>query len=686
MNLYDRNQRLVSLGARLGIGGEGEVFELRSSPSDVAKIYKNILSAQKEEKLRAMVALSAQELLKFAAWPKSTLHEKPNGRVVGFIMSRVRDHREIHTLYSPAHRKSTFPQADWRFLIQAALNSAIAFNALHHRGVVIGDVNQSNVLVSPQATVTLIDCDSFQFQANGNYFPCEVGVMLFTPPELQGMPSFHGLVRTTNHDCFGLAVLIFHLLFMGRHPFSGRFLGKGEMPLDRAIAEYRFAYSRIAASFQTQPPVHSMPMNVLSPQLIELFERAFGRTSAQTKSRPMARDWIASLDAFRKQLRTCKADPGHAFPDFLRACPWCELMSKGAPNFFVAVAFNLRARLPPFILATVWQKIESVTPPITIYQRPVVAGVLPRPLPSNIPRIIPPQFRIKRELPQTVSGFMALCSLAIVFFILIVQQFAAIAGLLGFIGFLVFGSLWLVLELLRSGKEEKLNEKRHMALAAIEQESDRRQEALQSAEQHLISAEAHWLEVAARFERSFKERVRELRLLHDRHDQIQKDYVSERQKLLQNAQTSQLELFLEQHFISDADIPQIGPGRKATLTSNGIETAFDIEATRILEVPGFGPERTRVLLEWRRTVERRFVFNAAVGIPPSQQQALEIKFFQLRQQIETRLQNGPDELSGIYWGANRELTKIMEDIRRCIRKANQAAADQSLIPDLTLIH
>ena len=43
------------------------------------------------------------------------------------------------------------------------------------------------------------------------------------------------------HDAFGLAVLIFQILFMGRHPYSGHFLGSGEMPIERAIREHRFA-------------------------------------------------------------------------------------------------------------------------------------------------------------------------------------------------------------------------------------------------------------------------------------------------------------------------------------------------------------------------------------------------------------------------------------------------------------
>ncbi len=102
----------------------------------------------------------------------------------------------------------------------------------------------------------LIDCESFQWTANGKRFACEVGVETFTPPELQGK-NFREVIRTINHDSFGLAVMVFLLLFMGRHPFAGRFLGRGDMPIPRAISEFRFAYSAMRADVQMDNPIRT---------------------------------------------------------------------------------------------------------------------------------------------------------------------------------------------------------------------------------------------------------------------------------------------------------------------------------------------------------------------------------------------------------------------------------------------
>jgi len=51
-------------------------------------------------------------------------------------------------------------------------------------------------------------------------FPLSVGKPEYTAAELQGR-DFSTMDRKASHDNFGLAVLIFHLLMEGIHPFAG---------------------------------------------------------------------------------------------------------------------------------------------------------------------------------------------------------------------------------------------------------------------------------------------------------------------------------------------------------------------------------------------------------------------------------------------------------------------------------
>jgi DNA-binding helix-hairpin-helix protein with protein kinase domain len=194
----------------------------------VAKVYHEPPPPEKAEKLVILSRLGNERLFNLSAWPVSTLRNAPDGEVAGFVMKKVREAEEVHTLHSPKSRLRKFPGASWAFLIYVAANIARAVATIHEHGLVIGDVNPKNILVTRKATVYLLDVDSFQVRFDGKTYRCEGGFPEYTPPELQGV-ALRNIDRAQEHDGFGLAVAIFQLLFMGRHPFSGRYLGAGEM-------------------------------------------------------------------------------------------------------------------------------------------------------------------------------------------------------------------------------------------------------------------------------------------------------------------------------------------------------------------------------------------------------------------------------------------------------------------------
>jgi DNA-binding helix-hairpin-helix protein with protein kinase domain len=241
--VVDSQGRPIPLGAVLGKGGEGTVYEVRQSPVTAAKVYHKPLSADRSEKIRAMVRMRTEPLAKLTSWPVDLLAIRGTGEPIGLLMPIIANRKNVHHLYGPKSRLQDFPRADWRFLVRAAANTAKAFAIVHDANCVIGDVNHGSIMVAQDATVALIDCDSFQVNTPGRRFLCEVGIETFTPPELQGLP-FKGAVRTPNSDNFGLAVMIFHLLFMGRHPFAGRPRGAGDVPIAQAIKEFSISIQR----------------------------------------------------------------------------------------------------------------------------------------------------------------------------------------------------------------------------------------------------------------------------------------------------------------------------------------------------------------------------------------------------------------------------------------------------------
>src|SRR5262245_49252864 len=197
---------IVRLGRRIGAGAEGEVYEIQGKGDLVAKVYHEPPPPEKAEKLVALARLGNERLFNISAWPVTTLSDAPDGEVVGFVMKKISQAEEVHALHSPKSRLQKFPEASWAFLIYVAANIARAVAAVHEHGLVVGDVNPKNILVTRKATVYLLDVDSFQVTTEGKTYRCEGGFPEYTPPELQGV-AFRDVDRAQGHDCFGLAVV-----------------------------------------------------------------------------------------------------------------------------------------------------------------------------------------------------------------------------------------------------------------------------------------------------------------------------------------------------------------------------------------------------------------------------------------------------------------------------------------------
>ena len=274
-------------------------------------------------------------------------------------MPRIAGYQEAHLLYTPKSRRTRFPDAQFPFILHAAINIARAFATVHDAGRVIGDVNHANLMISKDAMVKLIDCDSFEITDGRSYFPCLVGVPTYTPPELQGK-SFAGVRRTAQHDAFGLAVLLFHMLFLGRHPFSGIFRqGKGDKTVEDAIRELRFGYSADTALTEMDQLPWIPRLTAFPPDIGGLFLRAFGKEGVSGR-RPTAHEWIPALESLSRNLKRCPANTSHYYYQALGSCPWCTSeKGSGIPMFGITV---MVIRTGEFDLVAIWTQIEAVRP------------------------------------------------------------------------------------------------------------------------------------------------------------------------------------------------------------------------------------------------------------------------------------------------------------------------------------
>lgn len=322
---YTDGTRVV-LGDMIGNpGGEGTVYAISRDPLHVAKIYHQVPSEAQRRKLQCQIQLARQrDLDRFTAWPQRIVCRR--GQVVGFTMPKVSG-RSIHLFYRTVDRKKLYPSASWRSVVGVAMNVAAGFAALHHRSTLMADVNESNILLNADGTVRFIDCDSYQVTSGSETFPCNVGTPAWTPPELQGK-SFRGNVRTKDHDRFGLALMIFHLLFLGRHPFAGA-LPKGvndPIRLEDAIRQKQFVYSRRHRG-ATVVPSGAARLDILPQSVADMFETAF-----LSDRRPDATTWHQALSAIQFTRCSCGSD----YSAHLFQCPWCALKATTGVSLFAS--------------------------------------------------------------------------------------------------------------------------------------------------------------------------------------------------------------------------------------------------------------------------------------------------------------------------------------------------------------
>lgn len=580
----------------MGRGGEGSVFEVEGQPTQVAKVYhKRPLPDDQVAKLQAMISCWSSALESISAWPRAMLFDPTHRKPCGILMSKMDGARPLHELYGTTNRRRHFPEAGWHHLVLAARNTAAAFQTLHSAGIVVGDINQGNLLVDKQMCVRMIDCDSFQITNGEKTYHCPVGTPHFTPPELQSQ-RLREVVRTGTHDRFGLAVLIFHLLFVGRHPFAGRYQGPGDLSIEKAIAERRFAFSKDRAATLVDPPPASLLLDDLPAGVTSLFEAAFRAGGDGAVQRPSPMDWINQLESLMKRRKTCKFDSVHVYPAELDDCPWCRIEDAGGPTFFVPsggttiISADRLAVLDEKIL-----QLNDMAFPDLVPQQ------LALPL---MPRLRRPKERPKFAWPDAAAALMG------------ASWVACLAGALG--NRLSLGDLgpYVAPGALAGGAVLSLLVA--VALIFSKQARARRKTvddylAWLSNAQNLLEDRAQAVETQHRqresaFQRSTDDFKNEIESYRTAEDNLQ--------NVLVQARESQKADFLRLYLLRDyfRKIPGMTPSHVIMLESFGVESANDLERLKLYGIPSIDGDLVMELMHWRAEVERGYVHKPEHGI------------------------------------------------------------------------
>ena len=335
-------RRTVRLTERpVGEGGQAAVYGVETDPELVVKVYREP-SDELERRLESMLLLARPDdfLSEDAArhpaltWPTAMVKAPDSGRVIGYAMRRVGgpEHVPLGTLFNPAQRFERFPDISWRFLLGIARNLAALLDAVHERGLVLGDVSHANIVLGQNGYLTFLDCDSMLFTdpRSGEVFPCEFVTAEYAAPELQRDETRD---RSPATDDFSLAVLICRLLLVGDHPFMG--IRRDEADDEPDVGgNIRDGYSYLVRPDDVGVPPGTFDRAVLPPGVAELVGRAFGPGQDDPAARPTSAQWLEALDEARATVATCPASRLHAYGGHLDACPWCARAAGGLPDAF----------------------------------------------------------------------------------------------------------------------------------------------------------------------------------------------------------------------------------------------------------------------------------------------------------------------------------------------------------------
>jgi DNA-binding helix-hairpin-helix protein with protein kinase domain len=621
--------RNLQLGSVLGKGGEGTIFDVVGDGALAVKIYTDGKEADRREKLNAMIADRFSTKTPFVAAPIETV--VTNGAIVGFTMKKAIGGKTVHLLCLPSDRIAEFPQANFRFLIHAALNYAKSVASIHSLGAIIGDVNESGALVNQSGLITLIDSDSFQYRSGGRVFRCKVGKPEYTPPELQGQ-QFGKIERTINHDAFGIAVIIFELLFMGRHPFSGIYKGSGGQPtIAEAIQRGRFAYSSFKSATMMEPPPYVPVLADIPVDVAEAFQQAFELNSA--KPRPTAGEWVALMETMERGTLGCSANPAHFYSKNAASCPWCRFEAGLGTILFIARETVSRST---FDLERAISLINNIQNPGSAPDLASLMSHTGHLTTSKAVKDFKSNVMLRRGAGLAALGlavFLMFSGISSGFFVLIPA------------GFLLLSEA--------SGKR------------GIQEQCSRVREA--------------WNRSLTDWDRNagngrFNERKAELIRAATSYRGLPAKERDELAQLEKKKVQLQMRRHLEAHKIDRARIDSIGDSRKLTLRSFGVGTAWDVTAQKVRAVPGFGTVLTEKLLSWRRSIEGRFKFNPNIPTDPAEIAVVRSDIAKQRASIETDIIRGARDLELIKAEALNK-RRSPTDYRQAYLEFKQAEID-----------
>ena len=284
----------LTLGALLGEGGEGSVYE--GVGNTVVKIFdKAHITQHRKSKIDLLVNSALQT--KGLCIPSATVHNTAD-EFVGYVMPKASG-REARTIFNIRKLEKDFPTWKKSDLVDICISFLKQVEYLHSMNVILGDINPKNLMIDDQKNVFIIDADSWQLEG----YPCPVGTPMYTSPGMHGKTYAEDL-RTMEDELFAVATMLFQIVMTGQFPYmrtgtdgdmvhlirEGNFAfqisirGKEYNDRDQPDGDWKYIWSHI------HKPVK------------DLFWDTFHKEGKRYDRRPTATEWLDAFRAYKAYL------------------------------------------------------------------------------------------------------------------------------------------------------------------------------------------------------------------------------------------------------------------------------------------------------------------------------------------------------------------------------------------------
>ena len=242
---YTEKNLLVAIEGKLNDGGQGEIFSLHKSSKlkdahgKAVKLFKQPASPALEQKLRALMAHAFRTDTDTAGicYPQALLYAQADqqGGCMGYVMNYYPGSEIRSTVCSPKVVREYWKWSR-RDLCRFAAALLRRFMVLHKEGLLMGDVNDRNVLAKADNpdVCYFVDVDGYQIDS----FPSGAHTTEFDPSRLLSCQDFENVMRTREDEYYSISALLFKIFLVGQEPYSNG--GEGTLEQNRLLRRFMF--------------------------------------------------------------------------------------------------------------------------------------------------------------------------------------------------------------------------------------------------------------------------------------------------------------------------------------------------------------------------------------------------------------------------------------------------------------